>query len=291
MATPRVIARLHGGLGNQLFQYAAGRAVALAGSAELVLDARLFTPDTAFGYELDHFAIVGRPGLLSELPPDKTTPLRYGLWRLFGRAPRFRRERGLAFDPGVLDARPDVYLHGYFQSERYFKPIEAAIRSELTFRAAPTLANAAMAARIAKTHAVSLHVRRGDYVASARARATHGAPALSFYARALDHIRGERAPEPVVFVFSDNPAWAADHLELDAETVFVSLNNGRTAHEDLRLMSLCRDHIIANSTFSWWGAWLDARPDKIVVAPDRWFASDRLRNPDICPPSWVRIGD
>ncbi|MDZ7603533.1 MAG: alpha-1,2-fucosyltransferase [Hoeflea sp.] len=291
MARLRVISRLHGGLGNQLFQYATGRAVALRTRSELLLDARQFTPANPFQYDLGHFRIAARVAEEGELPPAKDRALAYAWWRLFGRSPCFVREQSLAFNKRIGTIGPDCYLHGYFQSERYFEAIAAELRTELAFCEPARDANARMAERIQNAPSVSLHIRRGDYLTSAKARAAHGAPDPDYHRRALEEIRTRSGTDPVVYLFSNDPDWVRDNMKLDAELVTVAINDGRTAHEDLRLMSLCDHHVIANSTFSWWGAWLNPSPEKIVVAPARWFASPKLSNPDITPQGWLRLGD
>ena len=289
MAPSRVISRLHGGLGNQLFQYAAGRAVALRTGAELLLDTRQYTPKNPFQYDLGHFAIQARVAAEAELPPARNRPLAYAWWRKFGRSPRFVREQGLGYNAPIATLGADCYLHGYFQSQRYFEDIAPTLWSELSFREPISGDNARMGERIGSGPSVSMHIRRGDYVTNAKAQAAHGSTDLAYYQRALDTVRSQSGQDPVVYLFSNDPDWVRDNIKLDAELVPVAINDGKTAHEDLRLMSLCGHNIIANSTFSWWGAWLNPAHDKIVVAPAQWFADPKLSNPDITPPGWLRI--
>jgi len=285
----RVISRLHGGLGNQLFQYAAGRAVALRTGAELLLDTRQFTKTSPFQYDLGHFSIEARVASEAELPPAKNRPVAYAWWRMFGRSPRFVREQQLGYNERIATIGPDCYLHGYFQSQRYFADIAPTLWSDLAFKDAISGDNARMAERIGSAPSVSMHIRRGDYVTNAKAQATHGAPELGYYERALQEIRARSGQDPVVYLFSNDPDWVRANMKLEAELVPVAINDGSTAHEDLRLMSLCDHNIIANSTFSWWGAWLNPSHGKIVVAPAQWFASPKLSNPDITPPGWIRL--
>jgi hypothetical protein len=192
-------------------------------------------------------------------------------------------------NPAVLHATDGTYLHGYFQSESYFADHDPQIRRELRVTTPPDAQNAEWLDRIQNDPlAVSVHLRRGDYVAVAKAGHTHGTCDAAYYSRAIAYLC-DRVITPRAYVFSDDPEWVRAHLHLDVEMEVVS-HNGPNAHfEDLRLMSACRHHIIANSTFSWWGAWLDARRDKTVIAPQRWFATDRLVNPDILPSDWVRL--
>lgn len=291
MSDGRIVVRLIGGLGNQMFQYAAARAAALRTGSDLVLDTRAYDRGGPTAYALHRFRIDAHIGSAAELPPGRDRPLRYAAWRQFGRSPRFVRERGLGFNPNILNPGDDVYLHGYFQSERYFADFANRIRQDLEFVAPPNGENTRWLDAIrAEEHAVSLHVRRGDYVSDTKSQGAHGTCSAGYYASAFAHLRAAVGGRLALFVFSDDPDWAEANLSFNAP-MHVARHNGRsTAHEDLRLMAACRHHIIANSTLSWWGAWLDALPDKIVVAPERWFADPELSNPDIVPPGWKQVG-
>jgi hypothetical protein len=286
-----IYVRLVGGLGNKLFQYACARALALRHGVEVVLDTRELARGAAHAvYGLDRFAISARIGAEGELPPARGQMIRYALWRAGGMRPRFLRERGLGVNPAVLEATDDSYLHGYFQSEGYFRDQEAVIRDDLRVLEAPEGENARWLERIAaEPRAVSLHVRRGDYVGSAKGAAVHGTCDAAYYARAVAAIREKAGIEPLLFVFSDDPVWARANLKPGAEMVVLDHNTASAAVEDLRLMGVCRHHIIANSSFSWWGAWRNPSPEKVVVAPLRWFADPGLDNPDICPTDWIRL--
>lgn len=278
-----IYARLFGGLGNQMFQYAAGRALASRLGTDLALDTRTIrangTRPLVRVFDLD---IVDAPAL----PPGKQDGmLGYGLWRAFGSNPKFRRERGLGLNPGFFQWPDNSYLHGYWQCETYFADIAAHIRSAFVPVPAASPENAAMAARITNSTSVSLHVRRGDYLALG----AHGVCSQAYYNAALDHVAARLPEAPTVFVFSDDPGWAHDNLPLPFEKQVVDLNGAATDYEDLRLMSRCQHNVIANSSFSWWGAWLNPNPDKIVTAPATWFAASSMHNPDILPKTWHSI--
>ncbi|MGE4325778.1 MAG: alpha-1,2-fucosyltransferase [Pseudodonghicola sp.] len=278
-----IYTRLHGRLGNQMFQYAAGRALATRLGLPLAVDSRgaLRRGEGVLTRVFD--LPLAEPGALPSAKHDGF--LAYALWRGFGRHPRFRRERGLGYNPAFAGWGDDTYLHGYWQSERYFAAIGDVIRRDFTFPAFSTPQNAEMAARIAGTTAIALHVRRGDYL-------TLGAHVLcdqAYYdaalARVLDGLKGT----PTVFVFSDDPDWAKTNLPLPVEKVVVDFNGPETDFEDMRLMSLCRHNIIGNSSFSWWAAWLNTHDDKRVAGPVKWFGDPKLQNPDILPADWMRI--
>ncbi|MBS1565210.1 MAG: alpha-1,2-fucosyltransferase, partial [Bacteroidetes bacterium] len=152
----------------------------------------------------------------------------------------------------------------------------------------PSLANKAVLERVEKTNAVSLHIRRGDYVTVAHTNQLHGTCSIDYYQRAAELI-ADVSPDPVFYIFSDDIAWVRENLQLPFPIVFVEGNDEAHAYEDMRLMSRCRHHILANSSFSWWGAWLNGRPDKIVVAPQKWMNNDSIVPKDLIPVSWKRL--
>ncbi|MEP3345728.1 MAG: alpha-1,2-fucosyltransferase [Litoreibacter sp.] len=284
-----IYSRIFGGLGNQLFQYAAARAVSTRLGRELVLDARLAPPGSHWAFALDHFNIKARIGEASELPPAKDRRISYALWRAFGRDPKFVRERGLAYQAAIANAPDNSYLHGYFQSERYFADVLEQLGDELRIVTAPDAQNAEFADRIASAgHSVSLHMRRGDYLGTTKGSATYATCDEAYYLRALERL-SEGGRELKVFVFSDDPDWVRQNLSLPYDVTAVGHNGPDKHYEDLRLMSCCQDHVIANSTFSWWGGWLDRRPDARVVGPAKWFIDPKMANPDILPERWIAV--
>jgi hypothetical protein len=292
-----VIVHLKGGLGNQMFQYAAGRALALRRDEPLLFNTRSFPISGGRSYALDHYCTVG------ELAPARTvrrlTRQGYGRYadallrkanRLLGTPPAVVRERKpFQYDPELFaDLPADVYLEGYWQNERYFQDIAGTIRRELTLRAPPEGMNAQLLTAIEGCTAVSLHVRRGDYVANQAALAFHGICPPAYYRRAIEIIQ-QRAANPHFFVFSDDIAWVKANLPIPEPATYVAHNGPEAAHEDLRLLQACKHHIIANSTFSWWGAWLSDGPNKMVVAPRRWLNDPRYDASDLVPANWLRL--
>jgi len=290
-----IIVKLKGGLGNQLFQYAAGFRLASMRNAELKLDLSEFENPrhrTPRSYELGVFEISAERALAEDVASLSRSAKR-AIQRWIAKYLRYSTEAGgterhFHFDPKILSLGDDVILDGYWQSERYFADVAEAVRREFSFKQPAAGRNAEVIAEIAECNAVSLHVRRGDYVADPAAMAMHGLCSPDYYERAVEHV-AERIADPVFFLFSDDPDWVRENLKLCASVRLVDHNGSDAGSEDLRLMSRCSHHIIANSTFSWWGAWLDPHPEKIVVAPKRWFADDSIDTSDLLPANWVKL--
>jgi hypothetical protein len=272
-----ICVRLDGGLGNQLFQYAAGRALALQHNTGLLLDTstlkrrdRTVTPRSL---ELQHFQHAGH---LSGSSTSALFPWFHraawvthwvSSWRTFV-------EKGVEYQ-GDFSALPNqTYLVGYWQSFRYFSHIADLLIADLTPVDSLSDASSAIAKQIDLGVSVALHVRRGDYVSLAAAAELHGALPVAYYEKAMARV-SEIVGQARYFVFSDDVQWCRTHLLLADDAVFVTHNTGPDAWQDLVLMARCEHHIIANSSFSWWGAWLaDQRsrpPGHLVVAPARWF--------------------
>ncbi len=182
----------------------------------------------------------------------------------------------------------DYYLDGYWQREEFFLPVAGRLRREFTLRGGIPASCTALADEMTKAGSVAVHVRRGDYVADARTAMVHGACDVAYY-RASARIMSERLQSPRYFVFSDDREWARENLDFLRGAVFVA-PEPRDDRLDLVLMRLCRHFIIANSSFSWWGAWLGDSPDKTVIAPARWFALPGKDEHGIVPRGWLRVG-
>lgn len=292
-----VIVRLMGGLGNQMFQYAAGRRLALGQNIPLKLDVTWFLRWPSRAYALHALSIAeafATPQEVREVAGPETT----GIGRLMFRLRRRWRigyrwtwihEPGLSpFDAGVLVPRERTYLDGYWQSERYFSDVAVTIRRDFTLRAPPGARTRELADQIGAVDSVSVHVRRGDYVSDPKTSEIRNVCTPDYYRRCVAYVAAQ-VTRPHLFLFSDDPPWVAANLRFDHPTTLVSEAASSGGHEDLRLMSLCRHHIIANSSFSWWGAWLNAREDKLVLAPRRWMNDPRADDRDWLPPEWIRM--
>jgi hypothetical protein len=291
-----IVVSLMGGLGNQMFQYALGRRLALGHATELRLDLSWFArpgPDTPRHYELDCFAV--RAGFATEQDLERSTRASALAKVLRGGRPGEARmttvaERAFSFDPDVLRAPAATHLVGYWQSHRYFDDIDEVIRGD--FRFVPPLQgkNEELCELIRSVESVSLHVRRGDYATSEATSRFHGAVGSGYYRAALAEVRARAgARSPHLFVFSDDPGWCERHLAFDEPTTYVDHNPPDRGYEDMRLMSSCRHNVIANSSFGWWAAWLNPNPRRVVVAPRRWFADPRMDTSDLLPDDWIRM--
>ena len=286
--------KLAGGLGNQMFQYAFGRSLALRKDTSLQLDTTSLQQGegtTPRAYALDTFQI-GVP-LVAASSAQKSLVSKIS-GRLEQRLlPYHQRsvviQQNHRFDPRLLSCGRSAVLEGYWQSEKYFKDHTDEIRQDFTFKTAPTGQNAKYAALMQRTTAVSVHVRRGDYVSHPLASAVYVALDAHYYNRAIAQLATLTNEVLTYYVFSDDPAWVEQHLSLPTPHHLVDHNGPDQAAEDLRLMSLCTHHIVANSSFSWWGAWLNAHPNKIVVAPQHWFKTEQGSSEDIVPEKWILV--
>lgn len=291
----KIFAEINGGVGNQLFQYAAAYALAKRWKMDLRLDVRC--PPSGCGlyyqYRLDAFNVSVRPKMSRSLQGRKiANSLRKRAVKLLRCARNFSDiiflDEQVAYHMDVRFFRSPplektVYLEGWWQSPLYFEDSAEDIRREFSFKDALSGKNEDMCRHIKNVPAaVSLHIRRGDYLT------IPGAPVLplSYYYEAIEQI-GQRVKEPTFFVFSDDLLWAKENLPRSKSFIFVDINGVNSAHEDLRLMSVCRHHIIANSSFSWWGAWLNPKNDKVVIAPKYWLMGEGSYYADLFPCGWI----
>lgn len=198
------------------------------------------------------------------------------------------KEQGMLFDKNVFNSPSDTYVDGYWQTEKYFKGIESDIRKQFTFKTPPSEKNKQTIERILEKNAVSIHVRRTDFISDAASRSIYSACGIPYYKESVRLI-ADRVSNPHFFVFSDDMDWTKENLKIDFPTTYVDFNNSETNYEDMRLMSLCKHNITANSTFSWWGAWLNEYDKKIVVTPKKWFNSAARSDIDLVPHGWKKI--
>lgn len=311
---------LKGGLGNQMFQYAVGRSLALAKDVDLALETSHFGIEKIRSYKLNCFAInislvsvslpqrsnyqlslsndtldrISKPhsktilsikyNFINEILPHRLINHFLPLHKKY-----YYLEKQYNFDELLFSLGDEVVLDGYWQSEKYFKNIEHIIRQDFCFCSIPSKRNQSIIDRMLLCNAISLHVRRGDYISNAEVNTVHGVCNTDYYQAAIKFIKG-LVQTPHFFVFSDDISWCQENLTFSETLVtFIEHNQGEKSHEDMRLMSYCKHHIIANSSFSWWGAWLNPSLDKIVIAPKRWFAKSTINMQDVVPDEWIRL--
>lgn len=275
--------RVSGGLGNQLFQYAAGRSLALRTNSRLLLDLSFYDQGRHRAFELKHFSIQ------AETSPCDATGSTFqrcmNLMRSAFSRNAVYRERHFQFDPKFALIQPPIILEGYFQSHRYFSGIEQIIRQELKVPEPEDTESIRLARQMADVQSTVLHIRRGDYVSSAKASRIYAECSLLYYQQAMESIPGK---DPV-FVLSDDLNWARTHLPAVKPLVFPDQSTPRSAIADLWLMTQAYHHIIANSSFSWWGAWLANESGGRKIAPRNWFNDAMINDRDLIPETWSRL--
>lgn len=283
----KIITNIIGGLGNQFFQYATGRAISYKTGLPLVLDISEFENYQLRNFLLNeyniHAEIISRDTALSFKGENRWQ--RY-LNRFIRK--RFIVEKEFAFDSSILDISKPVFLYGYWQSEKYFVEIRDILLKELTLKSPLSGLNLDMATHIQTSQSVALHVRRGDYISGKKNTEKYAICSLDYYKQSIQYF-AHSTKNPYFFIFSDDHAWVKENLRIDYPTVFVDHNPPSSACEDLRLMSLCQHQIIANSSFSWWAAWLNPNPNKIVIAPQKWFNDLSINTSDLIPDQWIRL--
>lgn len=290
---------LCGGLGNQLFQYATARALAIRCASSLVLDISWFDEVQLIKHTSIRKYALGSLMLgehqIKTCSKKKSFVNRVSqLFVSQGRRVGIKftdssfSEQSFRFDERVLRLKAPVRLIGYWQSPRYFNDVETQIRKEITVNGKLNDASIEVLNQIQSTDAICIHVRRGDYVTNKEASSFHGLCSNEYYKNGVNRVaQGLRAPHG--FVFTDDPAWVRENLSIGIEFTLVDINSIDEPHLDLCLMSACKHFVIANSSLSWWGAWLSTSPNKKVIAPVRWFADSSIDTTDLIPDDWSRI--
>jgi hypothetical protein len=266
-----IVVRLRGGLGNQLLQYATAKRLSFVNKTELYLDTRWFdNPDcVARDYGLDLFTM--QPKIDNTLH-DKCEHV---------------KEKMYGFDPSILNLKGDIFLDGSWWAWRYFSDITSILKEDLTIANPYQGLSPEFIHKISSPRSVAINVRRGDFVSSN----FHSVMPVEYFQSAVRLI-STKINQPILFVVSDDIEWCKNNLMFEHETFFIdSYENENKAHKDMRLLTLCSNYIISNSSFGWWGAWLGNNIGKIVIAPKApWFTGDTQANvDDRLPPKWMQI--
>ena len=292
-----IVVKLAGGLGNQIFQYAFGRQLSITNNTTLYLDpSDLQTYSTKRKYRLHRYTI-------SAYLMDKTEnrlldqQTRRGVMKtMLGKMAehiklknlRIIKESSVNFDPEKLQHSRNCLVYGYWQNEKYFINIRDLLLKELCISDSISNHNEVFLKNILSSDAISMHIRRGDYISSKENQSVYYTCDQDYYSNALSIIK-EKYLSPHLFIFSDDINWVKSNLEFSIPRTYISGDSEDQDIEELYLMSKCKSHIIANSSFSWWGAWLCSFPQQYVVAPKNWFVDKRMNTEMKLPEKWRRI--
>lgn len=299
-----VIVRLEGGLGNQMFQYALGRNLSLINKTELKFDVSGFDKKlygdgviqrnlrlTIFNTIIN----IASERELNDVKNSGISGIEKFVYRLQRRKtiPYFRKNelfenRWFEFDKNILKANKNVHLTGYWQSFYYFESIRETLLKDFTFKLYPNENLYPFLKDIRKQNSISLHIRRGDYIKSKETFNLHGVCSAEYYQAAIAEITA-KVSNPIFYIFSDDIEWVKENFNISFPCIFVEQTPTDHDFFDLYLMSICSHNIIANSSFSWWGAWLNRNRDKIVIAPKQWMSDAAIDTTDLIPENWIRL--
>jgi len=292
-----IIVEIVGGLANQMVIYAAARALAEKNGDVLAIDLSTLRRDHLRKFELYKLSMdlkIATDEEIARVRKKLKNPTADRLKEKFFRKLKLRRpyiyeEPYSGYDENFFRLTGDVYVKGNFASRRYFERIEPVLRREFRFRGPFSPGTQEYEKGLREGSSIGIHVRRGDYATNPHTRKFHGLMDAEYYSEAMKVIE-ERVGDPVYHVFSDDLKWARENLKSRFPVRFVDHTDAETSHEDMYLLSRCRHYILGNSGFGFWGAWMNADPEKIVVAPKRWCADDYFNKVfDLPPPDWIRI--
>lgn len=288
-----IIVQLKGGFGNQLFQYAAALNLGKHHNVPVKVDISLLNiPDALIGttraFDLLSIQYSIEVANASDINAVKGNRLMQQLQKFL--APHKRniyKEVSFNYDEHFLEAGNNIYLKGYRQSEKYFESIASEIKKTFIINDELIKNASNLALQIQSENSVSIHIRRGDYTNAAMLE-YHGIQGIEYYNQALSFIK-EKISNPTFYIFSDDKSWVQENLNLNEEAHLITVDESPTSITDFYLMSCCRNNIIANSTFSWWAAYLNPNPDKIIIAPKHWFNKANYDTKDLIPSSWIQL--
>jgi len=289
-----IIVNLTGGLGNQMFQYALGRQLAIKNqtSFKLHFTNALFATQRSFGLKhLNIKAEIATDKELGSLGISQNRVINRAQYLLEHRVgiklnKNILTERSPIFDANILNAPDNTYLQGYWQSPSYFHNINSQILKDFLFIKPMNEKNRNIAKFIKNCNSVSIHIRRGDYVTDPAVKKTFPSVGVGYCNAGMKAVE-KRVKSPTYFVFSDDIDWARKNIKSQRKIYFIGHNRGKFSYEDMRLISLCKHNVISNSTFSWWGAFLNANRHKTVVSPKIW--SETELGKDIALANWIKI--
>ena len=276
--------KLTGGLGNQMFQFATGFAIAKKNNVRLSLDLSYINQRQLFnGFELEKvFDIYSKVSFLNKALSFKSVNFKEILNKIDITFYNFK-EPHFHYTSNILDIPKHSFLDGYWQSELYFKNYSKEIKKIFNFSDQLNKQNYLIANDINKNDSISIHIRRGDFLL--KRNNNHNIDLKDYYLKAIDKS-SKCFKNPKYFIFTDDPLWVTENFILDYSYIVVDVNRGAKSFFDMYLMSLCKSNIIANSSFSWWSAWLNNKKDKVIYAPKNWFNDKSISTDDLIPNSW-----
>lgn len=280
---------IDGGLGNQMFQYALALKMQSLG-IQVKIDVSKYEDHYAHqGFELERVFSMQCP-LASKVEIKRLGYLKANHLTEWLKKTPFRKKTIYNNETYTYDRRvlklDGYYIEGYWQSEQYFWDIRDKIREVYQFPDFSTAQQRVLAEEIKGCCSVSVHVRRGDYLDYPYLQ---NICTIEYYQKAMEYFRKKYPGQVQFYLFSNDFSWVKEHLN-GPDCHIVEGNTGIESFRDMQLMSLCRHHIVANSSFSWWGAWLDKNPGKEVLAPKRWVNNRAKEEVDIIPKNWIKIG-
>lgn len=283
-----IIVKITGGLGNQMFQYALGRKLSIANEVEFKLDINEYQSDKIRSYTLNKFNISENIATSEEIESIKNP---HGILSEVFRRVRFKITKNVYpdWEPWVFKKKDKYYFDGFWQTERYFLDIRSTLLHEFTLKTPLEKSHPDLTKEVEANNSLSIHIRRGDYLTNADDYNFKLMRSTGYYQKSLEYLVS-RTPNAKLYVFSDDPEWVQEHLDLPADTHFATEYN-LTDYQELILMSKCKHNIISNSTFSWWGAWLNNFTNKVVIAPSPWTSApdNEKRHGNIIPDTWKTL--
>lgn len=292
-----LIVKLEGGLGNQMFQYAVATILAKKNNTGILIDNAFFDQKekkkgfTPRDFELlifnNNYSFATKSNILSfyQLSFIDKIKKKFGISKK-----KVYLEKEFGFDKEILSLTSSIYLIGYFQSYKYFFGYESYIKKVFSFPEEKLdKSNRDILLKISNTNSVSIHIRRGDYVNDSVTQSFHGNCSINYYTDAILEL-SNKIDDITLFFFSDDIEWVKIQFkDIPYPKIFIDHNIKSDSWKDMFLMSSCNHNIIANSSFSWWAAWLNDNPDKIIIAPEKWFNDEENKTTDLIPEEWIRL--
>lgn len=283
--------KVTGGLGNQLFQYASCKAIAERNNALLCVDVSEFKRYKVHPLRLDRLSCISVFTYKQNFLDSVCVKFkRFKIAQLYIKNRNIKIEDGLGYESSLLETKDDSILIGYFQSEKYFKNIREDLLEEFIPSGVIPQYYDNIIKEINNIDSLSVHIRRGDYVSNSMATEVHGVCDAEYFSRSVDYLKrnSKISSDTKVLIFSDDIEWCKENISLSDNQIYIDGDSERP-ELDMYLMSKCKNHIISNSTFSWWGAWLNRSVIKTVICPKVWFKDTKIDSKDLVPEDWIRL--